>query len=145
MNKFKEINWSPDNKAIQAFARVLMIGIPFTALAWFGIIRLTHGEWITKVPIYILAIGWSIALISYVVPQVGIHFYLIWFFLICVIETVVTTVLFTLAYYLVITPFGFFLTLSGKANMKSSFKSGKTSYWKDAEKITDPKRYYRQF
>ena len=145
MNKFKEINWSPESTEIRAFARVLAIGIPFTAIAWMCIIRVTKGAWIPEVPAYILAIGWLIALISYVAPSLGVVFYRIWFFLICVIETVVTSVLFTLAYYLVITPFGFFLNLTGKTKMKSSYKSSPVTYWKDAEKITDPKRYYRQF
>ena len=146
MNKFKEINWNPDTKAIQAFARVLTIGIPFTGLAWFVIMWFVKDAWIVKVPVYIISIGWSIALVSYVVPSViGIYFYKFWFFLICIIETVVTTLLFTIAYYLVITPFGFFLSISGKATMKSISDLKQKSYWKDAEKITDPKRYYRQF
>lgn len=145
MNKFKEINWNPDKQALQSFARVLFIGIPFTALAWFCIIWFLKDQWILEVPAYILGIGWLIAAITYIVPPLGKIFYCIWFFMICVIETVVTTVLFTIAYYLVITPFGFFLNLAGKTTMKSAFKSGANSYWKDAEKITDPKRYFRQF
>ena len=76
MNKFKEINWNPDSKAIRAFTRVLTIGIPFTGLAWFVIMWFIKDVWIVKVPIYIISIGWSIALASYVVPSViGIYFY----------------------------------------------------------------------
>ena len=64
MNKFKEINWNPDTKAIQAFARVLTIGIPSTGLAWFVIMWFIKDVWIVKVPVYIISIGWSIALVS---------------------------------------------------------------------------------
>ncbi len=145
LNKFKEINWNPSLVELRKFGVTLLIGLPFTALFWYLIISYRNDVSSPTVAYWILQIGLPIAFAIVCFPVLGGPIYRIWFFLICVIETVLVNVLFTSFYFIVISPVAFFRRLKGSARMKKLYKSDVKTYWKDCEKITDLKRYYRQF
>jgi hypothetical protein len=144
VNPFKDTNWNPDLAARRSFAKSLIIGFPvlalfFTIMGWLK----TH-TWPTWTP-WLAGIGAGLGVVLWLVPQIAKPFYLAWYFLACCIGIVVSNVLLGAFFYLVITPFGLVMRLSGRDRMNRKWDPAKASYWQDAEKVVDPQRYWRQF
>ena len=143
--KFKEINWFPDTSEIRAFGKVLLIGCPMTAVVWFCLARWLTGEWIAAVPIWITSIGWSIGLLAFVSRPLALPFYQIWFFLVAIIDTLITNTLFTILFYLVISPFALLMKLFGRDQMSRTIDGDLDSYFEDVSQPKGPESYYNQF
>jgi hypothetical protein len=62
-----------------------------------------------------------------------------------VMGIVVGNILFALFFYLVVTPLGLLLRLRRNPPITKGFDKTRKSYWRDAKKPADLKRYYRQF
>ena len=143
-NKFKEINWNPNNQDLKSFGKLLSLGFPVVALVWFLMIRAFSGEWRPDIALIIMIVGMSIGCVSYLFPIIGIIFYRIWFLLICIIDTFIVFFLFTVIYYFIFTLYGFILRrfkyLSFQRNIPKS-----NSFWKDVKKPKTLNQYYRQF
>ncbi len=58
---------------------------------------------------------------------------------------VMGNLLFALFFYLIFTPLGLLLRLRRNQAITKGFDKSRKSYWRDAEKTVDLKRYYRQF
>ena len=144
-DKFREIDWNPGKAGIREFGKVLSIGSPLTALAWFCLVKWFSGEWIIAVPIWIISIGWSIALISYVSRQLALPFYRIWFFLIATIDTVITNTLFITMFYLIISPVALLMKLLRRDPMARGIEPERDSYFEDSPQAKGPESYYNQF
>ena len=70
----------------------------------------------------------------------------VWMRLAFILEWVVTRLIMLIIFYLVLTPIGWAMRLSGKDPLQRKIEKGKTSYWKDSpKKIFDPADYERQF
>jgi len=144
MNPFADVNWNPDVPARKKFAVSLIIGFPIIAVIFALVSYLkTHG--VGYFPIWLGGIGFAVGIILWLVPQIAKPFYVVWYFIGCCVGIIIGNVLFSLFFYLVFTPFGWLRrALNPKAFPKGFDKSAKT-YWRDAEKQIDSKRYYRQF
>ncbi|NQU43632.1 hypothetical protein HQ520_10120, partial [bacterium] len=57
---------------------------------------------------------------------------------------IITPILVAIFYYLIITPIGWLLRLTGRDSMQRS-REGRDTFWVPLEHQTDPKRYERQF
>ena len=144
MNPFAETNWNPDTRARKKFAVSLIIGFPVIAVL-LVLVSYFKTHHVGHFPIWLGGIGLAVGIILWLLPQIAKPFYVVWYFLGCCIGIVVGNVLFSLFFYLVFTPLGLLLRLrKNKAINKGFDKSAKT-YWRDAEKVVDLKRYYRQF
>ena len=145
LQKFQEINWQPDNAEKRKFGLTLAIGFPFAAIAWFLIVRLFSGSWNLAVLFWIAGIGYPLGLLLAALPVIAGPFYTVWFSLVCIIDIVIVTVLFSVLYYLIITPIGLLMRLFGREPIRKGFNRDAKTYWTEAEKVEDPRRYYRQF
>ena len=144
MNPFKEVNWKPGTEELRSFGRSLMIGFPIIAVVLFLITALR--TWSIPVwPLWVALIGFSVGAVCRAVPAIAPPFYFVWYALGCSIGMIVTNVIIAGMYYLVFAPIGFLLRASGRDPMERKFLPADASYWKDAEKITDKERYFRQY
>ena len=145
INPFKEINWNPDVCEKRKFALSLIIGFPCLAVAFLGLMKIWGGSWEFETAGWIAGIGFAIGCILWALPKLAKPFYVIWYLVASCIGIVVGNVLFLLFFFTVIVLFGFVLRLMGKLSLQKGFNKAASSYWYDAEQITNPKRYYRQF
>ena len=143
--KFQEIDWHPDKQALLQFGRVLFLGCPFAAVAWFCIVRWFSGEWIMSVPIWITSIGWTISLLAYISRALALPFYWVWFFLIATIDSIITNTLLTVLYYVVITSAAFIMKVLGRDPLTRRIEVERKSYFEDAPKPKGLESYYNQF
>lgn len=144
MNPFKEVNWKPGTPELRSFGRSLMIGFPIIAAVLF--ISTALRTW--SVPIWTLWValcGLGAGALCRFVPTVATPFYYIWYGFGCTMGLIVTNVVISAIYYLVFSPIGFFLRATGRDPMERQFLPPDETYWKDAEKITDAERYFRQY
>lgn len=144
MNPFKEVNWNPDTEDRRTFGRSLMIGFPIiaTVLLLFNLLR-THE--VAMWTIWLGAIGFAVGAVCRAIPAIALPFYYVWYTIGCSIGMVVTNVIIAAIYFLAFAPMGFFLRSTGRDPMERQFYPAGQTYWKDAEKITDNERYFRQY
>jgi len=144
MNPFADVNWNPDTRARKKFAVSLIVGFPAIAilLAAASYLKAHH---VAHFPIWLGGIGLAVGIILWLLPQIAKPFYVVWYFLGCCIGIVVGNVLFSLFFYLVVTPLGLLLRLRKNPAITKGFDKSAKTYWRDTEKIVDLKRYYRQF
>lgn len=145
MNRFKQQNWNPSPAERRKFGFMLAAGMPFSAVLWFLLVRFSTGSWHWGVPLCILGIGCPFGLLLAALPALARPFYCAWYFLVCCIDTVVTTVLLTLMYWGVLTPFSLAMRLAGREPLQKGFISGAKTYWRPVGKKSDPSQYFRQF
>ena len=144
-DKFREIDWHPDGPALRQFGRILLIGCPLTAVAWYCLVRWFSGEWVLAVPIWITGIGWAIGLLAFTSRVLALPFYRIWFCLIATIDTVVTNTLLLVLFYGVITPPAVIMKLLGRDPLARRIEADRDSYFEDVPKPKGPESYYNQF
>jgi hypothetical protein len=144
LNPFKDVNWDPDLMSRRAFARSLVTGFPVVAAVLSLIMRAKTGVW-KPFPLWIGGIGCGVGLVLWAIPQIARPFYMIWYALGCCIGIVMGNLLFSAFYYLVMAPFGIVMRVLGRDPLRKTFDKSAPTYWKDAEKVFDLKRYYRQF
>ena len=144
--KFKEINWQPSTKERRDFGRLLMIGFPFVALFWTTVMGF-KGEgfrWNWELFGWIAGIGCGVGLFCFLVPALARPVYSLWFFLVCIIDTLITMILLPSFYYIILFPYALVLRMFGKSSLKKGPESCET-YWNDVAPTKDNSQYYRQF
>jgi len=144
INPFADVNWDPNLAERRKFAISLIIGFPIVATILSVIMRLTSHSW-KPFPLWLGAIGLTVGILLWLVPQIAKPFYMVWYFLACSIGIVVANVLFSAFYYLILTPIGICMRATGSMTFSKGFAKNQNTYWKDVTPVTDPKRYYRQF
>ena len=144
LNPFKDVNWNPGLAERKKFALSLIIGFPVIAVIMGTVTRLTSGAW-KPFFLWLGVIGLAVGVVLWLIPQIARPFYAVWYFLGCCVGIVVGNVLFATFFYLVLTPMGLVMRLAGRDPLRRKFDRATPTYWRDAEKIVDPKRYYRQF
>ena len=145
INPFKEVNWQPGLREKRQFARSLIIGFPLLALAWLLIGRWFSGSWPIQPALRLAGGGALLGIVLWSVPAIAKPFYLLWYGIACSIGMVVSNVLLTTFYFVVVTAFGIVRrTFVKRALVKRPDKNTQT-YWRDAAQVSDPQRYYSQF
>ena len=145
VNKFKDINWSPDVAERRKFARTLMLGVPCMGVGLSIIVRLASGHWNFHTPAMVVGIGLAVAVISWLLPVVALPVYRVWYFIVCLIDTIVTTVVLTVLFYVVIFPAGLLYRMFKGAAFRKRPDVGRASYWQEVPATQDVSRYYRQY
>ena len=119
----------------------LMVGSVFLLLAaWFT----WRGKFFYP---YFLVAGVALVVPGLLVPAALRHVYLVWMALAFALGLVVSTVLLTLFYYLVVTPIGLAARLFGKDFLSERWDRRAESYW-IAVRRSEPRRkeeYEQQF
>ena len=144
LNPFSEINWNPDRSERREFARSLMAGFPLLALLFFAVVRWKTGMW-AHWPIWMGCCGLAAGALLWIAPQLARPIYVAWHAIGGVFGFVISNLLLVLVFYLVITPIGVLLRLAGKDPLDRRLDRSAATYWKDAEKPVDARRYFRQF
>ena len=144
INPFSEIQWEPGIAEKRAFAKSIAIGLPVIAVVLGGIGFFKTNTW-PSWTLWFGGIGGALGALLWLVPRIAGPFYAIWFGLAACIGFVVSNTAAAAIYFLVITPIGLLLRVSGRDPMERSFDPGKKTYWKDAEKVDDAERYFRQY
>ena len=144
MNPFKEVNWNPSLPERRKFAVSLIIGFPCVALVLSLINWAAHHAW-KPFFLWLAVVGFAVGVVLWLVPQIAKPFYLLWYFIACCMGIVIGNVLFAVFFYLVFTPMGLALRATGRKVFTKGFDKTRATYWQDAEKVVDLRRYYRQF
>lgn len=144
INPFSDTDWHPDRAKRRAFALSLIIGFPVLAalLAFVG--WLSFGE-ANPALLWLGLGGATLGATLWLLPQMTLPFYLVWYFLACCIGIVVSNALLAAFYYLILTPTGLIMRLLGRDPMARRFDPRLPSYWSETEKAVAPERYFRQF
>lgn len=144
LNPFKDVNWNPGLAERRSFARSLVIGFPIAATVLSIITRLTAHAW-KPFFLWLGLIGLAVGLVLWALPQIARPFYVVWYALGCCVGIVMGNVLFGVFYFLILTPIGLLMRAAGRDPLGKRFSRSTPTYWRDAEKVVDVKRYYRQF
>ena len=144
LNPFAEVNWHPDLRERRKFALSLIIGLPCVAIFMSILMRLTRHMW-TPFPVWLGIIGLMVGIILWLLPEIAAPFYIVWYGCACCLGIVAGNLLFSAFYYLVLTPLGLCLRATRTKFFRKSFDRSSTTYWENAEKVDDLKRYYQQF
>ena len=116
-------------------------------LAFFGVLGATSwcktGSFATACAFW--AIGTTIPAIGLVRPATLLIFYLIASYATFPIGFVLSYVILAVVYYLVLTPIGIVLRLTGKDPMQRRFDRSAKTYWTTREAEDTSERYFKQF
>ena len=113
------------NKELRKFGLTLAV-----AFALFGFLFLWRGK--PAAP-YLLGIAGFFLVFGLLLPRVLAPIEWLWMKMAHAMGWVVTRVLLTITFFLVITPLGFLMRLMGKFQLRLKFDPGIDSYWEDVD------------
>jgi hypothetical protein len=145
INPFKEVNWRPGPAEKRKFAWSLVIGFPCVAIVLFLVRRITSGIWAVEPSLWLGGMGACLGLLLVAAPFLARPLYVVWYAVASCIGFVVSNVLVAAFYFLILTPVGLLLKASGRVPLSKEPNKRVMSYWRDAEQVTDAKRYFSQF
>ena len=135
---FQHVNWRPDARELRRFALAMLIG--FSLL---GLLAAWRGGGVTTASMVLWGIGVFLAVAAFV-PKLGRIAYLGIYLPTSIIGFVVSNVILTLMFFLVITPLGIILRLIGKDFLQQQRQKHKTQ-WMPVKGAKSQDSYYRQF
>jgi hypothetical protein len=146
--KMIEIDFHPDDRTLRQFGWIALAGFGLMAvLAWFEKLVFASGLGEARVPVAtaLLAVGVLAALIGLVRPQ-GNRFLFVGLALLAFpIGFVLSYVILTTLFFVVIAPIGIFMRLAGHDPMHRSADPTADSYWRPADPMPPRARYFKQF
>lgn len=124
--------------------QLIGVAIPLTLLAIGGAER-----FLNVAPTTIVYILYGVAAIGglgiFASPKLGKWIYTYWMYAALPLGWTFSHLVLGAVFFLVATPTGCILRLTGKDPMERAFDRAATSYWKPHEQVSDPGRYFRQF
>lgn len=134
-----EINWNPSEKELRWFAGLQVLF--FCAVAWL-ILRQSGS---TTAASLIAGAAILAGVAGIVKPATVRPYYLAWMVAVYPIGWVMSHLILAGVYYLVLTPIGLLLRLTGRDPMQRRPDSEATSYWQQRPERDNPDRYFRQY
>ncbi len=135
-----EVNWNPSRKDLRIFGTAALVATVILAC----LLHFRKGlplHW----AMVIVAFGAAVFVCSLILPKATKVIYVIMVSLALPIGLVISTVLMTAFYYLLLTPLGLFFRLVGRDELELKFDRGKKSYWVKRRPPKSLKRYFNQF
>ena len=135
-----EVDWNPKRRQLRQFAGlfVLFAGVLGT-LAWLG----DRPAWVAPA---IWGVGALVGLLGLVAPPAVRPVWVAMMAVALPIGFVVSTILMTVIFFLVLTPIGFAMRLAGYDPMRKDAAAGQhESFWIERPRVTDVQRYFRQY
>jgi uncharacterized membrane protein YoaK (UPF0700 family) len=124
-------------------------------LMWFGPLFALFGGmvgaiafWKFEAPVvakWILIFSAVVILLYYLFPPLRKWFYMAWLGAVFPIGWIVSHLLLTVVFYLVVFPVGMLMRLFRYDALSRKFDPECKSYWRKREKNDDPRKYFRQF
>ena len=148
MAKMVEIDWNPDEKTLRQFGWVALVGFGLVALlAWqeWLIFAFGLGDARPMVAGGLLGLGVLIALIALVYPKANKPFFLGLTLLAFPIGFVLSYVILSTLFFVIIAPMGIVMRLVGHDPMNRSIDPDAESYWTPARPTPPNARYFKQF
>ena len=134
-----ELNLNPSRKELRQFT---LLQVVFFALIAGMLTR--RGSDISTAML-IVGVSAVVGLIGWFVPAFMRIVYIVWMAAVFPIGWTVSHLLLALVYYLVVTPLGFAMRLSGRDPMQRKFDRNATTYWQPRPGPSPTKRYFRPF
>ena len=101
---------------------------------------------VPSTPIALLALAAFILIVFYYLfPAIQRPVYRGWMFSVLPIGWVMSHILLTLIYYLLLTPIGLIMRIVGYDPMQRKLEKNKQTYWIARQEENDPKRYFKQY
>ena len=135
---FQHVKWQPDARELRRFAIAMLVG--FFVL---GALSTWRAKGIGTGAIVLWSIGAALAVAAFV-PKLGRIAYLTVYLPTSIIGYVVSNVMLTLMFFLVITPLGIVLKLTGK-DLLQQRRQNRTTQWTPVKETKTEDSYYRQF
>jgi len=135
---FQHVKWQPDARELRRFAIAMLVGF-FV----FGALSTWRAKGIGTGAIVLWSIGAALAVAAFV-PKLGRIAYLTVYLPTSIIGYVVSNVMLTLMFFLVITPLGIVLKLTGK-DLLQQRRQNRTTQWTPVKETKTEDSYYRQF
>lgn len=136
-DELKNIDSSPE--ALRKFG--VAIGIALVMFSWI-LLRLHGGH----IPYVLAAAGMALLILGLAVPTVLRPIQRPWMTLSVTIGWVMTNVLTSLFFFLMVTPVGLAMRISGKDILETSIDRNRESYWiRRPQEAIDPASYEKQF
>ena len=134
-----DINWSPSRKELRVFS-LLLIG--FGAIVAALLYRRLESQTPAAVA---LLVATFIGLLGLAAPMVVRPVYVAWMGLAFPIGWTVSHVMMLAAFFLVLTPIGLAMRLSGHDPMQRRLDRQARTYWQPRPRRADLKSYFRQY
>ncbi len=134
-----EINREPSRRELLWFG-----GLLSSFLALLGVVVYWRFSAGTAARV-LWALGPLVALLYYGVPPLRKPLYLAWTYAVYPLGWVVSHLLLAIVYYLVLTPIGLILRLSGRDAATRRFDPDAKTYWIKRQPVHDPARYFKRF
>ncbi len=135
---FQHVKWQPDARELRRFAIAMLVG--FFVL---GALSAWRAKGIGTGTIVLWSSGVTLAIAAFV-PMLGRIAYLAVYLPTSIIGYVVSNVMLTLMFFLVITPLGIIMKLMGKDVLQQR-RQNRTTQWTPVKETKDEASYYRQF
>ena len=101
---------------------------------------------VPTMPLTLLAIAALIVIIVYYLfPDLQRPFYRGWMFSVMPIGWVISHLLLSIIYYLLLTPIGIIMRLVGYDPMNRTLEKKRETYWVARQQVRDPNRYFKQY
>jgi hypothetical protein len=142
---FATINWSPNRKAIRSFGGTLLVAFILLGgiLAGVGYLKTGRTSWIMLQILSCLGVG--IYLSCFLLERsLGLWIYKAWMGLAFVLSKVMSPVIVSVFYFLILTPIGLVLHLTKRDPMQKK-RDKRVTFWYPVKHKTTPKSYIRQF
>ena len=131
------INWKPDAVELRKFGAVLLVGFVIIG----GILKWRNQDTAAEVCFWIGGVVGAVGLTGLVI---ALPFYWIWMGFAFVMGNVMSRLILTMFYYLMITPMGLIMRLTGRDKLALKLDRAKASHWVAVDN-TKPSNYERQF
>ena len=145
VNPFKEVNWDPSPRERRKFALGLVGGFPCVAVVLLMLGFLSGHGWKFPLAAVVGGGGLAVGLLLLALPQIARPFYVAWYFVACCLGAVVGNLALAIVFFALVTGLGLLMRAVGRRPIRKTFDRRAATYWQDAERVDDPKRYYRQF
>ena len=134
-----EINKNPSERELKWFGLVLVAFCGMVSGLIYAKFRWPLASWIP------LGAALAVAGVYYLVPAVRRPIYLGWMYAFLPVGIVVSFVLLAAIYFLVFTPIGLLMRLTGRERLPRRFNSAAMTYWIKRPPARPPDAYFRQF
>lgn len=131
------INWRPDARELRKFGLTVLIGFAIIGLiTWLVSKNLTGAYWLW-------GIGAVFGVSGLTGTVIALPFYYVWMGIAFIIGNIMSRVIMFLVFFLVVTPLGLVMRLTGRDRLR--LKKGKSeTYWVDAPE-PDKDSYQQQY
>ena len=135
-----EINWNPKHKELRNFAIIALIASLIIALLLY-VLKGVRIQW----AVIIFAAGFGIFISSFASLRLTRIIYLGLILVTFPIGWVISMILLTAFYFLLLTPLGLFFRLLGRDPLSRRFDPAAKSYWLSRRQTENLDRYFHQY